>query len=194
MGEIFLHSAQRGVPLPTATAAVLTWAKAGIDAAAEPGTAATPLFTRAVPLAGEEAAAERALLQTLRELERKKKQAGDRHGAFHSLALLRQSRLRSKQVDLVVEHALAVAAAAADGAPAVGTALEYADKHALLRALLPPCPIENALRALEIAQPILVGQATHFAGQVSSLQLFLRPSASHGLSTLLCRHFTINLV
>jgi hypothetical protein len=130
--EIFVHSSQRGLPLATATAAALfTPAPTVVDAAA--------------------GAAEHALLEELRGLKRKKKVAGDRHGPFYSLALLHQSRLRSKQLDLVVEHVLEVQAARVAGPPNVGLALEYADRHALLRALLPPSPIENALRARDRA-------------------------------------------
>ena len=167
--EIFVHSAQRGVPLATATAAALDWAKASINSAVEAGTA-TALFTPAPTVADVVAkVAEHALLEALRVLERKKKVPGDRHGPFYSLALLRQSRLRSKQLDLVVEHVLEAQAAGGAGPPNVGSALDYADRHALLRALLPPSPIENALRALEIGQPILCGTSAHFAGHSSHL-------------------------
>ena len=160
--EIFAHSSQRGVLLQAAVDLALKWAKEQADVAAGGGVA-TPFFTMAVTLQEEAANEERRLLAKLQAVEKKKRVAGDRHGPFYSVALLRQSRLRGKQLDVVVDHI------ATTRAPDVGPAASYVDRHALLRAMLPPCPIENALRAIELAQPILGGSAQHFAGQVSQL-------------------------
>ena len=93
--EIFAHSSQRGVLLQVAVDLALKWAQDQADIAAGGGVA-TPFFTMAVTLQEEAAVEERRLLAKLQAMEKKKRVAGDRHGPFHSVALLRQSQLLGK--------------------------------------------------------------------------------------------------
>ena len=106
--EIFSHSSQRGVLLQAAIDLALEWAKEWARACsfgrraapsadeAAAGGDATPFFTMAVTLQEEAAVEERRLLAKLQAMEKKKRVAGDRHGPFHSVALLRQSQLLGK--------------------------------------------------------------------------------------------------
>ena len=66
-----------------------------------------------------------------------------------------------------------VGAAAGAGAAAAAAAapppVAPASKQDMLRKLIPSAPIPDALQAIALAEPIVCGQAQHFAGQLSTL-------------------------
>ena len=135
--EMLRTGSQRGVLLSAAVEVVLQWSKDQISAAAVADIADQNL-PKCVELPTAKRAAELALIATLNTLEKKKQVARDRHGPFYSAKLLRLDKLNAKQVDAVVEWALAdgrTSEAMPGGAAPVGAAAGADPEH---RAKLDP--------------------------------------------------------